>query len=33
MHDGIAGQIFTDVTMYKRLEDHAGIDTYPGGVW
>jgi hypothetical protein len=33
MHDGIADQIFTDVTMYKRLQDHAGIDTYPGGVW
>jgi acetoin utilization protein AcuC len=33
MHDGIADQVFTDVTMYKRLQDHAGIDTYPGGVW
>lgn len=33
MHDGVAGQVFTDVTMYKRLHELAGIDTYPGGVW
>jgi hypothetical protein len=33
LHDGIAGQLFTDVTMYKRLGEEAGVVTYPGGVW
>jgi hypothetical protein len=33
MHDGVAGQLFTDVTMYKRLGEHAGVETFVGGVW
>lgn len=33
LHDGIAGQLYTDVTMYKRLGEHAGIETFLGGVW
>jgi hypothetical protein len=33
LHDGVAGQPFTEVTMYKRLGEHAGVETFVGGVW
>ena len=33
VHDGILGEPFTGVTMYKRVGARAGIDTFPGGVW
>jgi hypothetical protein len=33
VHDGILGEPFTGVTMYKRVAAHAGVDTFPGAVW
>lgn len=33
VHDGILGEPFTGVTMYKRVGAHAGVDTFPGAVW
>jgi len=33
IHDGILGEPFTHVTMYKRLGKHAGISTTPGCEW
>ncbi len=33
VHDGILGRPFTEVTMYKRVGAHAGVDTFPGGAW
>lgn len=33
VHDGILGQPYSDVTMYKRIGAHAGIETFPGGIW
>jgi hypothetical protein len=33
VHDGILGEPFTGVTMYKRVGEHAGVDTFPGGEW
>jgi hypothetical protein len=33
IHDGIFGEPFTDVTMYKRIGVHAGIDTSSGCRW
>ncbi len=33
LHDGILGRPFTDVTMYKRVGQHAGINTFPDGQW
>lgn len=33
IHDGILGEPFTNVTMYKRLGKHAGITTTPGCKW
>ncbi|MEK7312317.1 MAG: hypothetical protein AAB382_10115 [Chloroflexota bacterium] len=33
IHDGILGEPFTGVTMYKRVGQHAGISTFPDGVW
>lgn len=33
IHDGILGQAYTDVTMYKRVGTHAGVNTFPGGTW
>ncbi len=33
IHDGILGEPFTNVTMYKRVEKHAGINTAPGCGW
>lgn len=33
IHDGILGEPFTDVTMYKNVGKSAGIDTAPGCRW
>lgn len=33
IHDGILGEPFTNVTMYKRLGKSANIDTAPGCNW
>ncbi len=33
IHDGILGQPFTNVTMYKRVGKLANIDTAPGCTW
>jgi hypothetical protein len=33
IHDGILGEPFTDVTMYKRVGISAGVDTTPGCAW
>jgi hypothetical protein len=33
IHDGILGESFTNVTMYKRVGKSASIDTAPGCTW
>lgn len=33
IHDGILGEPFTDVTMYKRVGKHANLSTTPGCEW
>jgi hypothetical protein len=33
IHDGILGEPFTNVTMYKRVGKSAGINTTPGCKW
>jgi acetoin utilization protein AcuC len=33
IHDGILGESFTNVTMYKRVGKQAGIDTTPNCEW
>jgi hypothetical protein len=33
IHDGILGEPFTDVTMYKRIGKHSEISTTPGCAW
>jgi hypothetical protein len=33
IHDGVLGEPFTDVTMYKRVGKSAGVTTTPGCVW
>jgi hypothetical protein len=33
IHDGILGEPFTNVTMYKRVGKSANIDTAPGCAW
>ena len=33
IHDGILGEPFTNVTMYKRIGKPAGINTAPGCEW
>ena len=33
IHDGILGHPYSEVTMYKRVGKHAGIETFPGAVW
>ena len=33
IHDGLLGEPFTDVTMYKRVGEEAGVDTAPGCAW
>lgn len=33
IHDGLLGEPFTDVTMYKRVEKHAGVSTTADAKW
>jgi len=33
IHDGLLGEPFTDVTMYKRIRQHAGVSTCSGCGW
>ncbi len=33
IHDGVLGEPFTDVTMYKRVGKSAGVTTTPDCVW
>jgi hypothetical protein len=33
IHDGILGHAFDHVTMYKSINRHAGIQTFPNGKW
>lgn len=33
IHDGILGQIYQGVKMYKRVGHQAGVSTFPDGVW
>lgn len=33
IHDGILGEPFTNVTMYKRVGSNAGLNTAPGCKW
>jgi acetoin utilization protein AcuC len=33
IHDGILGEPFTDVTMYKQTGKHAGMNTAPHCKW
>ena len=33
IHDGILGEPFHGIRMYKHIGVHAGIDTFPGGPW
>ncbi|MCC6904751.1 MAG: hypothetical protein IT326_02845 [Anaerolineae bacterium] len=33
IHDGILGEPFGDIRMYKRIGHHAGITTFPDGQW
>jgi hypothetical protein len=33
IHDGILGEPYTDVTMYKRIGRNAGINSSPNCVW
>jgi hypothetical protein len=33
IHDGILGEPFTDVTMYKRIGKYANLSTTPGCEW
>ena len=33
IHDGILGEPFTNVTMYKRIGSSAGVNTTPGCEW
>ena len=33
IYDGILGEPFTDVRMYKRIGIHAGVSTFPHAAW
>ena len=33
IHDGIMGEPWHGIKMYKRVGKHAGIDTFPGGAY
>ena len=33
IHDGILGEPYTNVTMYKQIGEHAGLSTFPDGAW
>ncbi len=33
IHDGILGEPWHGIKMYKRVKHHAGVDTFPGGAY
>lgn len=33
IHDGVLGEPYTNVTMYKRIGENAQVNTFPGGRW
>jgi hypothetical protein len=33
IHDGILGEPWHGIRMYKRVSHHAGVDTFPGGAY
>jgi hypothetical protein len=33
IHDGLLGEPYTGVTMYKRVGQNSGIATFPNGAW
>jgi len=33
IHDGVLGEPFTNITMYKQVGKHAGLNTAPGCEW
>jgi hypothetical protein len=33
LHDGIADEPFTHVTMYKKIGDPANLETFPHARW
>lgn len=33
IHDGILGELWHGVKMYKQVGKHAGVDTFPGGAY
>lgn len=33
IHDGILGHPFTGFQMYKRIGEHAGVNTFPDAIW
>jgi hypothetical protein len=33
IHDGILGENWHSIRMYKRVSKHAGVETFPGGAW
>ncbi|MGQ9600897.1 MAG: hypothetical protein ACUVWZ_15985 [Anaerolineae bacterium] len=33
IHDGILGEPWHGIRMYKRVGQHAGVDTFPNGPW
>lgn len=33
IHDGILGEPYSDVKMYKRVGVHSGVTTFPAAVW
>jgi hypothetical protein len=33
IHDGVMGEPWHGIKMYKRVGQHAGIDTFPGGAY
>nr|MBN1228456.1 hypothetical protein [Anaerolineae bacterium] len=33
IHDGILGEPFGNLRMYKRIHHHAGVNTFPDGEW
>lgn len=33
IHDGVLGEPFTGVVMYKKVGQHARVETFPGSVW
>lgn len=33
IHDGVMGEPWHGIKMYKRVDRHAGIDTFPGGAY